>query len=430
MRTLLIIAAKDLRLLARDRFGLFWVLAFPLMMALFFGAIFSGGSGNRAEMKIVVVDEAQSEQSAAFAARLDSSSALRVTVSHADSARLLVRTGKAVAYLIVHPGFGSLENMFAGNGTTLTVGIDPARKAEGGYLQGLLMEAWFSMMQDRFFNPSKSQRFLSNVVEQIESDTNMNAGQREVLTGFFGDLEQFMGQVDTGVLAGGSAADSGGGASTGLGPKIEVEEVVRQQSGPRSSWEITFPQALMWALIGCTAAFAISIVSEHTRGTLLRLRLAPLSRAHLLAGKGLACFLFSIAVCSLLLLFAKLVFGISTPDPVRLALAVVACAGCFTGLMMLMSVLGKTEQAVAGAGWAIMLVMSMTGGGMVPLMAMPNWMVTISHISPVKWGILALEGAIWRGFSYSEMALPLGVLIGVGVAAFTVGAVIFRRVHG
>ena len=40
MKILWTLAWKDLRLLGRDRFGVFWVLAFPLMMALLFGAIF------------------------------------------------------------------------------------------------------------------------------------------------------------------------------------------------------------------------------------------------------------------------------------------------------------------------------------------------------------------------------------------------------
>jgi len=43
------LARKDLVILLRDRFGLFWVVAFPLLMALFFGSIFgSGSSGARA----------------------------------------------------------------------------------------------------------------------------------------------------------------------------------------------------------------------------------------------------------------------------------------------------------------------------------------------------------------------------------------------
>lgn len=56
---------------------------------------------------------------------------------------------------------------------------------------------------------------------------------------------------------------------------------------------------------------------------------------------------------------------------------------------------------------------------MVPLFVMPAWMRTLSDISPVKWSILALEGAIWRGFSLSEMLLPCGVLLAFG-ACFTI----------
>ena len=45
----------------------------------------------------------------------------------------------------------------------------------------------------------------------------------------------------------------------------------------------------------------------------------------------------------------------------------------------------------------------------------------------MKWGILALEGALWRGFSLYEMLLPCGILIGVGVVGFAIGARVFAR---
>jgi ABC-2 type transport system permease protein len=67
---------------------------------------------------------------------------------------------------------------------------------------------------------------------------------------------------------------------------------------------------------------------------------------------------------------------------------------------------------------------------MIPLFVMPSWMQTVSNASPVKWGILALEGATWRGFSASEMALPVGVLLGVGVAGFALGVRLFRSGEG
>ena len=47
MRAVWTLAIKDLRLLVRDRVSLFWVLAFPLLLALFFGSMFGGDEGER-----------------------------------------------------------------------------------------------------------------------------------------------------------------------------------------------------------------------------------------------------------------------------------------------------------------------------------------------------------------------------------------------
>ena len=69
---------------------------------------------------------------------------------------------------------------------------------------------------------------------------------------------------------------------------------------------------------------------------------------------------------------------------------------------------------------------SLFGGGMVPLAVMPEWMQSVSAISPVKWMIVAYEGAIWRGFSMAEMAVPCAILVTIGVVAFALGA---RRFH-
>jgi ABC-2 type transport system permease protein len=95
--------------------------------------------------------------------------------------------------------------------------------------------------------------------------------------------------------------------------------------------------------------------------------------------------------------------------------------------MMLFSVIGRTESGVAGFSWGAFIPMSMVGGGMIPLVAMPAWMLTLSHFSPVKWGIVALEGAIWRGYGPGDMLLPCGVLLAVGGLGFAIGARIFTR---
>jgi ABC-2 type transport system permease protein len=68
----------------------------------------------------------------------------------------------------------------------------------------------------------------------------------------------------------------------------------------------------------------------------------------------------------------------------------------------------------------------MLGGGMIPLYIMPGWMTTTGNFSQAKWEVLALEGAIWRGFSMQEMLLPCSILILFGAVCFIIGARTFK----
>ena len=72
MGTVLALAVKDLRVLFAEKSNLFWVFLFPGMYALFFGAVFSGAGEGPSNMRVVVVDEDQSDFSRAFVSRLRS----------------------------------------------------------------------------------------------------------------------------------------------------------------------------------------------------------------------------------------------------------------------------------------------------------------------------------------------------------------------
>jgi ABC-2 type transport system permease protein len=165
----------------------------------------------------------------------------------------------------------------------------------------------------------------------------------------------------------------------------------------------------------------VSLVSERNSGTLLRLRAAPISLASILGGKSLACAAACLGDVSLLSVLGVLAFGVRIDDLPKYVSALLACTVCFCGLTVALSVIGKTEQAVAGAGWATLIVFAMLGGAMVPLSSMPGWLLSWSDVSPVKWGILALEGATWRDLRWSELGKPLGMLGCTGVVSFAAG---------
>ena len=67
---------------------------------------------------------------------------------------------------------------------------------------------------------------------------------------------------------------------------------------------------------------------------------------------------------------------------------------------------------------------------MIPLIAMPSWLLKLSVLSPFKWAITAIEGAAWRGFTLAEMLTPCGVLVAIGAAFFALGVFVFQKLDG
>ncbi len=440
MKAVLTLAVKDLRLLSRDRLGFFFTLFFPLVYAIFFGMLFSGASGGPSEIGIAVVDEDLTPASEAFIERLNGDEALAVhMVGARDAAADMVRRGERAAYVVVPKGYGvASEQIFWGEPMRVEIGVDPGRAMTAGMLEGLVTAHAFEEMQ-RVFQPGYMEGYVERSLSDIRASDDLNVAQRSVLESLMSSLNSIH-DVFPAQEAATQAAEEDGEtgvevAEGGFGgwQPIEVTTTkITDATGaggaamPTSSFAVCFPQGILWGVMACAATFAASIIAERSAGTLPRLTIAPLARWQILAGKALACFLTTVGLIVVLLLVAWVVFGVVPGSVSLLAVAILSVAFGIVGLMMVLAVLGKTEQAVAGISWAVVVVMAMLGGGMVPLMLMPEWMRTLGHVSVVKWSILALEGAIWRGFSPGEMALPVGVLVGLGVIGFVIGVSVFR----
>jgi ABC-2 type transport system permease protein len=426
MSRIITLAFKDLTVLRREKEALFWIFLFPLIFALFFGFLSGGGGGERGKLHLAVVDEDNSEGSRSLLDKLRKSDSLVIhdkavddTPLSAEAARNAVRRGDLTAFLVVPKGYGETAESFWQEGKPLELGIDPARTAEAGMLDGVLMQTVYSGMQDQFVDPKKAKANTDKALAELDKAPNMDPEQKKLLKSFLGDLGKFMGNA---------APQAMEHSPFAAGNKLKkVPVLLEEESKPRSAFEVTFPSSVTWGMYGCIITFAISIVSERTKGTLIRLRMSPLSWAEIVAGKGLACFLVSVFVAVVLMFLGHLLFGIRVENVIGLALAIVSAAFCYTGLMMALAGFGKTEKAVSGSAAAIFMPLAMIGGGMIPLAFMPAWMQSVSNISPTKWNIVALEGAIWRGSSLVEMLLPCGVLIAIGLGGFGLGVRFLSR---
>lgn len=419
MKKIVILAFKDLRVLFSDKGNIFWVFGFPALFALFFGAIYSGADSGPSGMKIAVVDQDKSDFSASYISNLESYEALKVTPMNRTQAINDIRKGDIFAAVILKDGFGDdFETTFAGDNSGIEIALDPGRKMQGQYLQGLIARTLFETMAERFTDRNWMSEQVGNWRDEVAGSNDLSSDQAELFLGFFDAYDRLLEDVND---------ENYQVAFDGDMMNFAVTDVSREREGPVTAFQITFPQAVVWGILSCSATFAVSIVQERQKGTFERLRLGPIGRAHILGGKGLACCVTCVFIVCFLFAGARLIFAMPLRSIPLFILAAVCVVSCFVGIMMFICTLGRTEQSAGGAGWAILMVMAMLGGGMMPLFFMPPWLQKLSNISPVKWSILALEGGIWRNLTFIEMLRPLAILLAIGSAAFMFGVIILTK---
>lgn len=416
MKQLLALTAKDLRMLARDKVGFFFAFIFPILYSSLFGSIMGGLRSASKGIDVVVVDEDKTPESREFIVELEGLEELHVARGEKAEAQDMVRLGRKRAMILLPAGFGQARRQMFGNPPRIQIGLDPSRLAESGILQGVLTAQLYKGVQRMFTDPAAMDKQIDASLKEIRASKNMDPATKMTLSTFLPGLKTFMRSMPEGDMKGGGFPQ----------PKIDQVDIMRSESHPTNSYQISFPQGCIWGIMGCAAGFGITLVVERTHGTLVRLRMAPIGRAQILAGKGLACLITTLAVATLLFTVAALVFEVRPNSYPMLVVAMFCVALCFVGIMMFLSVMGKTEQSAGGIGWAILVLMAMIGGGMIPLAFMPEWLQSISDISPVKWSILAMEGAVWRNFTPAEMFKPCAVLVGIGVLSFGIGLKAFK----
>lgn len=415
IRRIAALAGKDLLIWRRNKAAIFFTLAWPLVIALFFGMVFGGG-GRSEPLRLGLVLLDSHPAALAFAERLAERAGLRVERMDLAEAEARLRRGALGFALIVPEGFGAgLLRFFNGDPPPLRLLFDPARRSERGMIEGLLFGAAFvsafgELARRMDQSPAIASAFAAELAEMPKPLAAAFARFLEALQDFRAEL----------------AARAGPGAAAEQEepmPKLPLvaEAVAGFSARPPSGFAVSFIQAMFWALLGAMMSMLSELVRERMTGAFERLRASPATAGEILLGSALASWLLMLFALGLLVLLAALI-GIRPQDPLKLLAAGAAAAFAFAGLTLLFASAGESMQAVHGTTWAVMLPLAMVGGAMVPLFLLPTWLVPLSHLSPVKWSVLALEGAYWRALAWFELLPALAVLLAIGALAALIGA--------
>jgi ABC-2 type transport system permease protein len=193
--------------------------------------------------------------------------------------------------------------------------------------------------------------------------------------------------------------------------------------------DFLLPGSIAFAIIA-TSLVSLGITTAYDRfyGVLKRLGGSPLSRAELIAAKILAVLVVEAVQVALLLAVAYLLLGWRAPagaSPGLLVVGILLGTVSFAGLGLLLAGTLRAETMLAVAN--ILFLASLVLGGIVlPIDDLPAPLAAIAGALPAAALSDTLRVALGAPGAPGEIAGPLALLAGWGVAAVGLAAATFR----
>jgi ABC-2 type transport system permease protein len=376
-RAIATIAVNEIRLVARDRVALLFIVALPAAIMFIIGSTF----GSMESFPVGVVDEDGTAASRDLVAALDRGEGIEVeTYGSRDALRRDVRSGTIGAGVVVPDGYGAA--LAGPAGATVDLVADPssaAAAATQAAVRAAVGDAAVRLAAAR----------------TVAGATGADADRaRELTDAAAGDLPQ----------AG-----------------VRTESVGEGEEATLGSFSYTAPSNLVLFTFINTLVAGAMLANERRQGITRRMLAAPHGTGTILAGIGAARLLFALLQSALIVGIGSVLFGVSWGDPVGATLLVVLFAIVATAVGLLVgSIVDEPDQAQA-AGVPIAIALGMLGGCMWPLEIVPPVMRAIGHIAPHAWAMDAWIGLIFDGEGVAGIAPQLAALAGfalvLGLAA-------------
>ncbi|MFU8853089.1 ABC transporter permease [Micromonospora sp. SL1-18] len=164
------------------------------------------------------------------------------------------------------------------------------------------------------------------------------------------------------------------------------------------------------------------LATYRERGVLRRLATTPASPAALLAAQLVITLSAILASAVLLVLVARLAFGVALPrHPFGFAAALLLGTAALLALGLLVAAVARTTKAAQAVAVPIFLLTMFFGGVYLPRFLLPDFLVRVGDYTPP--GVQALLDA-WTGTA--PQPLHLLAMVVVAVVAGTVAARLFR----
>lgn len=387
-----IIAAKDLKIVMRDRNALLMLFFIPMVIISVAGLALGGESDN-IEIDVLIVDLDNDEVSRGLVEFLEEIDILNVDMeSNEFAARDMVKNKEYGSLIIIPLGF--TESVMTGHDTGLLIIVNPTEES-------------FNTVVEKIVEGYASRISTNVVVVKTASAYGIPAHTEEQILEIVDTAEEFVQPPPVDVI-------------------IESTTSNLVDFSPFTQYVPGF--AVMFLLFTAVQSGAISLIKEQEAGTLRRLVTAPISRAEIIGGKIASTFIRGFVQLTVLIYFGHVVFDLDLgSDILALLVLIAAVTMASTGLGLLVAVHVKTVDQADSLSLLLVMIMSAIGGSWWPLSVQPQFMQDLAHFTITAWAMDGFYDLLYfdqglAGIIEEVRPLPGGsIKVGLG-SEFTAGS--------
>ena len=385
MKVLAIARANVIRML-RDRLGLFFVFALPVVIIVVFGLAFGGGGGPR---YLAVADEDRSAMSTELLALIEEGRGpleIRALGSAAEVRDAVERNSAELGVVVL-----------AGYDAAIRAG-DPA-SVEFVSRPGEII----SMAVRPLVDEAIHQQAALVKAARFSAERNGTAFEEALATA--------------------RALRPGMPAVT---VAIETTDSTLIEPGMNGYVMGAQSQLILFMFLTSMTAATQLIVSRQI-GVSRRMFATPTSPRTILSGELLGRFAVAMIQGLFIFIGTALAFGVEWGDPLAAGAIIVLFGLVGTGTAMLVGSIATNPEQASSVGVGVAMLLGAFGGAMVPPEVFPEIMRTLSHVTPHAWAIDALRDVALRDADLVAVLPKLAILAAFAAVLLALATLRFRR---
>ncbi len=377
-RRSLALAGVRIRQLTRDRVGLFFTFAMPLLIVLLLGLAFRGAEN----VGVGVLDDSQGPASQALVHGLEEAPGLTVrSYRDADALDTAVTRSEVGGGVYVPPEYD--ETLASGGQATVQLLLDSA-SGDAAAVRAQVQE-----VIDR----------QSGLV--VAARAAQQAAELDLASG----LELAAQAASAAALVEVQVTATGTGIAAGL--SIRDYAVIGQL-------------VLFLFLIALTGAG--DMAESRRLGVSRRMLATPTTAGAVIGGEGLGRYGIAGLQAVAIIVGTALLFGVDWVNLPAVLAVVAVYALVATGAGLLVGAVASSAQQAGAIGPVVGITLGFLGGCTWPLELVPEPMQVAAHLTPQAWAMDALTGIVGEGRSLAEVMVPVAVLLGFAAVLLPLSA--------